>query len=87
MDASIPQNDRELLLKLNGEIQRLATSINTFSQTLQEIEEKRIGALETRVDKIENIWAQVSGGWKMALVVWTILSVTGFIGLAKWLLT
>ena len=42
-DAAIPQNDRELLLSLNGEIKRLGDAIGKFSETLRYIEDKKIG--------------------------------------------
>jgi hypothetical protein len=87
MDASIPQNDRELLLTLNSEIKKLSSSIIAFSQTLEKIEVQRIGGLEKRVETLEDVWTQMKGGWKFALVVWTLVSATGVIGIIKWILT
>ena len=59
-DAAIPQNDRELLLSLNGEIKRLGDAIGKFSETLRYIEDKKIGGLDDRLKKVENVWQQVS---------------------------
>lgn len=87
MDASMPQNDRELLLTLNSEIKKLSSSIIAFSQTLEKIEVQRIGGLEKRVETLEDVWTQMKGGWKFALVVWTLVSATGVIGIIKWILT
>lgn len=87
MDASIPQNDRELLLTLNSEIKKLSSSIIAFSQTLEKIEVQRIGGIEKRVETLEDVWTQMKGGWKFALVVWTLVSATGVIGIIKWILT
>lgn len=87
MDASIPQNDRELLLTLNSEIKKLSSSIIAFSQTLEKIEVQRIGGLEKRVETLEDVWTQMKGGWKFALVVGTLVSATGVIGIIKWILT
>lgn len=81
--AAEPQTDRELLLKLNGEIERLAESIRFFSKTLQEIEDKKIASIDKRVAEMEKIWSQVSGGWKFAVVIWAILTGTGIVGLVK----
>lgn len=83
MDASAPQNDRELLLKLNGEIERLSHSIDQFNRTLVDIEEKKIAGLETRLKSVENVWQQVSGAWKLALVIWSIFSAAGIYGIFK----
>lgn len=87
MDASIPQNDRELLLKLNSEIKNLSHSIIIFSETLEKIEVQRIGGIEKRVEVLEDVWSQLKGGWKFALVIWTLVSATGVIGIIKWIVT
>jgi hypothetical protein len=79
-DASVPQNDRELLLKLSNDFNVLSDSIKDLSTTLRRIEEKRIGGLEVRLDKIERVWQQVSGAWKFALVLWSILTAGGLVG-------
>lgn len=82
-DASTPQNDRELLLKLNSEIERLAVSISEFSRTLQNIEEKKIAGLDERLKKVEGVWQQVAGGWKLALVIWSIITAAGLFGIFR----
>lgn len=71
--ASDPKTDRELLLKLNGEIENLARAIYQFGQTLKDLEEKRIVDLEKRLIKIENKIEQIKGGWKLLVVLWTVL--------------
>ena len=81
-DASIPKTDRELLLKLNGEIKNLAESIYNFGEVLKTFEEKRIVAVEKRLDKIEGVWQQVSGAWKLGIILWSILTAGGLIGWA-----
>ena len=85
-DASTPQNDRELLLKLNNEIQNLSISINGLAEAFKKLDEFKIGGLEKRVETLEGVWMQMRGGWKFALVVWTIVSATGIIGLIKWVI-
>lgn len=81
--AAEPKTDRELLLKLNGEIEKLAMSISEFSQTLKFIEEKKIAGIDDRLKKIESLWNQVSGGWKLALVIWSIITAAGLFGIFK----
>lgn len=75
--ASDPKTDRELLLKLNGEIENLAKAIYQFGVTLKELEEKRISDLEKRLIKIENNIEQIRGGWKILVVLWVILGAAG----------
>lgn len=75
MKASEPQNDRELLLSLNGQIERLSDAIDSFSKTLQEIqeiEEKKIAVLDGRLKQLEEWRAQLSGGWKLAVGLWVV---------------
>lgn len=74
MDASIPQTDRELLLKLNGEIENLSKSIHEFNNTLRDIEDKKIAALDKRLKDLEDWKGQILGGWKMATVIWIIIT-------------
>lgn len=82
-DAASPQNDRELLLSLNSEIKRLAQSISEFSHTLQNIEEKKIAGLDDRVKKLEGLWQQIGGGWKLAIVIWSIITAAGLFGIFR----
>lgn len=83
--AAEPKNDRELLLKLNGNVEMLAKSIDNFSVTLKDLEEKKIGSLEARLEAIENKWTQITGGWKLVLAIWAVLTAVGLIGLVKWI--
>lgn len=85
MKASDPQTDRELLLKLNGEIENLSKAINEFGRTLRDLEERRIGGLETRIEALETVWFKFQGGWKLAVVIWAIMT-AGFGWLLKFLL-
>lgn len=81
-NATEPQNDRELLLKLNGEIEKLAVSITNFSMTLKDIEEKKIALLENRMDDFDTWRNEIRGGWKLALAIWAIIT-AGIIGAVK----
>lgn len=81
-DATQPQNDRELLLSLNGKLTALADSIDRFSLVLKDLEERKIASMETRIKDIENWKQQINGGWKLALAVWAIVT-AGIIGAIK----
>ena len=83
MDATQPQTDRELLLKLNGEIENLSKSIINFSNTLRDIEEKKIAILERRLDEFEKWRSQISGGWKVLVIIWIIVTAIGFGAIIK----
>lgn len=82
-DAATPKTDRELLLKLNLEIENLSKSIDNLGNKLVDIEEKRIGGLEKRFVVIENWKQQITGAWRLVLVIWSIVTALGLIGLVK----
>lgn len=81
-NASEPQTDRELLLNLNnkvnsiqmvfdGKIDRLTDSINRLNDTFVELEEKRVGHLERRMDAFDEWRSELKGGWKIIAIVFT----------------
>lgn len=82
-NAALPKTDRELLLKVSDRLERLADSLDTFGERMGAIEMKRIDPLELRVTSLEKWKNEISGGWKVVLVVITILtllnSITTFI--------
>lgn len=82
-DASIPRTDRELLLKLNTEIGNLSRAIDGLGNKLVDIEEKRIGGLDKRVLALENWKQQITGAWRLVLVIWSVVTALGLIGLVK----
>ena len=84
-NAATPQNDRELLLKLNGNVEILAKSIDNFSITLKDLEERKIGSLESRIEAMENKWVQVTGGWKLVLAIWALITAIGLVAIVKWI--
>lgn len=82
MGAADPQTDRELLLQLNQNVKGLTESINEFSRTLKYLEDKKIAGLEARIDGIDKWRDQISGGWKLAVGIWVVLT-GGAIALVK----
>ena len=74
MGAAEPQTDRELLLQLNQQLKGLADSIHEFSKTLKYLEDKKIAGLEARIDGIDKWRDQISGGWKLAVAIWVVLT-------------
>lgn len=83
-DARMPKTDREWTIKLSGQIENLTHSIDELGNKLVDIEKNKIAALDRRILEVEKVWTQISGGWKLALVVWAVLSATGIVGLVKW---
>ena len=75
-DAGKPRTDRELLLKLDSQIQKLSEAIERFGDTLKYIEDKKIAVLEERVDRLVQWRSEWNGSWKL----WILIS--GFISVA-----
>lgn len=74
MGAAEPQTDRELLLQLNQQLKGLTESITEFSKTLKYLEDKKIAGLEARIDSFDKWRDQISGGWKLAVGIWVVLT-------------
>jgi hypothetical protein len=51
---------------------------------LRNLEEKKIAAIEKRVQDIESWRLQIMGGWRLMVVLWTILSIGGIGALIKY---
>lgn len=83
-DAAQPQSDRELLLKLNGNVEVLAKAIEHFSETLKYLDEKKLSAFDDRLVLVENWKLQIAAGWKLMVVLWTIASGVGIIAGIKY---
>lgn len=83
-NAKDPQTDREFLLQLDQQINNLSKSIDRFTDMLRNLEEKKIAALEKRVQDIESWRLQIMGGWRLMVVLWTILSLGGIAAVVKY---
>lgn len=74
MDATVPQNDRELLLSINSEIKGLRDDMNKFSAIIKDIDERKLAKLEAKIENLEYWKQQISGGWKIFLMIWTVVT-------------
>lgn len=73
-NAADPQNDRELLLQLAGEVKRLSQSIDKLDRTLEEIENKKMTALEKKITDLDRWKNQEVGKWKALTIGIAILT-------------
>lgn len=78
-NAADPQNDRELLLQLAGEVKRLSQSIDKLDKTLEEIENKKIAGLEKKLENLDKWKNQEVGKWKALTIIVAVLSVLSLI--------
>jgi hypothetical protein len=79
--AAEPQTDRELLLQINAEVKSLKTgltaSVERLNDILSDMKETEIKELNRKINELQQWRSELSGGWKIAMIVWTL--VTGFI--------
>lgn len=81
--------DKELLIKFEGKldmfnmkVEMLATAIDNFSHTLENIENKRIATLEKRVDELAGWRQRMAGAWVVILFLGGLITL-GLIGIFK----
>jgi hypothetical protein len=79
MNAAEPKTDRELLLKLDSQIEKLSESIDRFGETLKNIEEKKIAGLEKRITELEKWQQMANGGWKTFTIVSAIIAAVALV--------
>lgn len=87
-DAATPQTDRELLLSLDQKFEsfvektddrqeRTVKALEALVSRFEKFEETKFNALSTRVSKIEEWKQKMDGGWKVLIIVATVLSAIG----------
>ena len=77
INAALPQNDRELLLEVSGNMNKLADAMDGLAKAIGTIESKRIEPLEKKVDELQAWKDQFSGAYKLVLIfvsIGTIIS-------------
>lgn len=79
MNASDPQTDRELMIKIGEEVKRLSESIDRFAEKLENFEEKKLAGIEARVKIIEAWRSEWSGVWKLVIIGSIILGIINII--------
>jgi hypothetical protein len=82
--------DRELLIRFEGKmdvfqnrLEHLTDSINNFTNTVHDIEEKKIGTMEKRLAEVESWKARIMGAWVVILFLGGLIT-AGIIGLVKY---
>lgn len=78
-NATEPQSDREWLIKLSSQVERLSQAIEGFAKTLEEFEEKKLNELEKKVKELEKWQNEWSGVYKFLLIGLTILTIFSII--------
>jgi len=74
MAAADPQTDRELLLQLNGDLRGLREGVERLNEILIDMRDKDIKILQDKVSAFEKWKSEISGGWKLAIVIWTVIT-------------
>lgn len=73
-NAGEPQNDREFLISMKGDIRRLADSVDRLVQAVEYLEEQKIAAVEKRLAELEAWKQEIAGSWKTIVVICTTIA-------------
>lgn len=77
--------DREFMIEMNGNIKSLTTEIKHLADAIEILEENRIAPIEKRLTLVEKWQNNFDGGWKVAIVLVTILTIVSLtLGIIKW---
>ena len=73
-NAGDPQNDREFLISMKGDIRRLADSVDRLVAAVEYLEEQKISALEKRIAELEGWKQEIAGSWKTIVIICTVIA-------------
>jgi uncharacterized protein YdcH (DUF465 family) len=65
LDVKEPQNEREFMLLMNANIERLTESVDRLSATIVNVEEKRVEPLEEEIEELKRWRSETVGAAKM----------------------
>lgn len=65
LDVKEPQNEREFMLIMNANLQKLTESVDRLSATLGVLEEKRLEPLEEEIEELKRWRSEFIGAAKM----------------------
>jgi len=67
--------DREILIRLDGQIERLSESIERLGKSIEDMEVKRIEVMEKKINDLFAWREQIKGGWKLAMLFWGLVTI------------
>lgn len=70
-----PNTDREIMIRLDGNVNSLREAIERFAKALENLEETKIKEHELRLTKIEKWMAEWSGAYKIIAVAALVLGI------------
>ena len=74
MDGAMePITDREIMIRLDGNVSSLKESIDRFAKSLEELEQTKVKDHELRLNTIEKWVSEWSGAYKIVAIVALIL--------------
>jgi len=71
-------------MKLSSSLDGLTSSVDKLIDRIDTFEEIRVEGIDKRVKELETWKNQISGGWKLATIIWIVLT-GGIVALLKYL--
>lgn len=89
-----PETDRELLLQLNSDVRnmknefsnsmdRLIETVGRFERALVHLEDGKINSVIKKQEGFDDWKQQISGGWKVVVIIWIIITTIGVGAIVK----
>ena len=73
-NSAEPQNDREWMFSLRGEVKSIADSVQRLVDAFKQLREDEISDLQKRMASQEAKWQQLDGSWKTIVVICTVIA-------------
>lgn len=77
--ADKPKSQREWMIRLNSNIERLSDIVTDLKDAVKDLETKKIASLETRMSEHEKWKNQMDGIWKAVIAFGALISIASMI--------
>jgi len=84
-NVSDPQTDREWLIKIGSDINRLSEAIEGFAEKLELFEETRLKEFEKRIKDLEKWQSEWGGVWKFIVIIGAVLGILAIVVKLIWM--
>jgi len=84
-NVSDPQTDREWLIKIGADINRLSQAIEGFAEKLELFEETRLKKFEKEIEELKKWQNEWGGVWKFIVITGAVLGIIAVIVKLIWL--
>ena len=74
-DASAPQNDREYMIQINGNVERLTDRIADLTEAIKDMQQDEIKPIKLELSEVKLWQSRFNGTWKAVIAIGALLSI------------